>query len=67
MSLNQYTYIYLISKGDSAAKYNVETLELVENSSFKKSELRMIEYILEENQEIIVEWWNEYFKKKSDE
>ncbi len=39
------------------------TLELVENHGFKKNELRMIESIIEENQAIIVERWNEYFKK----
>ena len=52
-----------ISKGDSEAKYNAETLELMENHGFKKNELRMIESIIEENKEIIIERWNEYFKK----
>ncbi len=52
-----------ISKGDSEAKYNVDPIELIENFGFKNSELRMIEAILEENREIIVERWNEYFKK----
>lgn len=52
-----------ISKGDSEAKYNVITLELVENHGFKRNELRMIESIIEENKEIIIGRWNEYFKK----
>lgn len=52
-----------ISKGNSEAKYNINTLELVDNFGFKKNELRMIESILEENKEIIIERWNEYFKK----
>ncbi len=54
-----------ISKGDSEAKYNVKNIELVENFGFKKNELRMIESIIEENQEIIIERWNEYFNKGS--
>ncbi len=52
-----------ISKGNSEAKYNVETLELVENFGFKKNELRMIESIIDENQSIIIERWVEFFKK----
>lgn len=53
-----------ISKGNSEAKYNVVELVLVENHGFKNSELRMIESILEENKEIIIERWKEYFKNK---
>ncbi len=52
-----------IAKGDSEAKYNVETLELVENFGFRKNELRMIESIIDENQSIIIERWKEFFKK----
>ena len=54
-----------ISKGDAEAEYNVITLELIENHGFKNNELRMIEAILSENQEIITDRWNEYFKKGS--
>jgi len=32
---------------------------------FKKNELRMIESIIEENQAVIEERWDEYFKKQS--
>lgn len=64
---NEHAPIHVhISKGDYEAKYNVETLELVENYGFKKNELRMIESIIEENKEIIIERWNEYFKKGGD-
>ncbi|MDE5812636.1 MAG: DUF4160 domain-containing protein [Muribaculaceae bacterium] len=52
-----------ISKGDCQAKYNIEKLELVENYGFKKNELRLIEAILDENREIIINRWNEFFKK----
>ena len=52
-----------ISKGDNEAKYDIMSLELVENFGFKRNELRMIESILEENKEIIVERWKEYFGK----
>lgn len=52
-----------ISKGDCEAKYHVENIELVENYGFKNNELRLIESILEENRDIIIERWNEFFKK----
>jgi hypothetical protein len=49
----------------SEAKFNVETLELTDNYGFKKNEIKMIESILEENKDIIIERWHEYFKKGS--
>ncbi len=52
-----------ISKGDAEAKYEVESLCLVENFGFKKNELRMIESIFDENRDIIIGRWNEHFKK----
>lgn len=52
-----------VSKGDSEAKYEVETLKLIENFGFKRNELRLIESIIDENKEIIIERWNDYFKK----
>lgn len=52
-----------VSKGGSEAKYNVQTVSLIENYEFKRNELRMIESIIEENKEVIKEHWNNYFKK----
>lgn len=52
-----------VSKGGSEAKYNVQTVSLIENYGFKRNELRMIESIIEENKEVIKEHWNNYFKK----
>lgn len=53
-----------VGKGDSEAKFNVMPLELIENFGFKRNELRMIESLIEENESIIIERWNEYFKNK---
>lgn len=53
-----------MGKGDSEAKFNVMPLELIENFGFKRNELRMIESLIEENESIIIERWNEYFKNK---
>ncbi|MDO4336385.1 MAG: DUF4160 domain-containing protein [Bacteroidales bacterium] len=54
-----------VSKGGSEAKYNVETIALVENYGFKRNELRMIESIIEENTDVIVQHWNAYFNKEA--
>ena len=53
-----------VGKGDSEAKFNVMPLELIENFGFKRNELRMIGSLIEENESIIIERWNEYFKNK---
>ncbi len=53
-----------ISKGDSEAKFDMENIELIENFGFKKNELKMIESILEENRDIIIARWKEYFNKE---
>lgn len=52
-----------ISNGDAEAKFNLESMTMVDNYGFKSNELRMIESILEENRKIITERWHEYFKK----
>ncbi len=54
-----------ISKGEAEAKYNIYGPELIYNHGFKKNELRMIESIIEENSGIIVQRWNEIFKKSN--
>lgn len=61
---NEHDPIHIhVSKGDSEAKYDVENLELIESYGFKKNELRLIESIIEENKDIIIDRWKEYFKK----
>ena len=51
-----------VIKGDCEAKYNVKTIELAYNHGFKKQELAIIESIIEENKDIIIERWENYFK-----
>lgn len=61
---NEHNPIHIhISKGDSEAKFNVLTVELIENHGFKKNELRLIESLVDENREIIIERWKEIFNK----
>ena len=53
----------MLIKDNYEAKFCVKpTVELIENNGLKASELRLAESVIEENKEIIVNRWNEYFK-----
>jgi len=48
-----------------SAKFNIiPEVVLVENDGLKQSELKMAEAVIEENKEVIIERWNEFFKNK---
>lgn len=47
------------------AKYLVlPDIVLIENKGLKSNELKLAEMVIEENREIIIEKWNEFFTKK---
>ena len=49
-------------KDGHEAKYNVEPeVTQVYNHGFKKSEIKMIESVVEENVEVIIDRWKTYF------
>lgn len=57
-----------VVKGKGAIKENAKfsilpEIKLTENNGLQPSELKLAEAIIEENAEIIVEKWNEYFNK----
>lgn len=59
---NDHTPIHIhVKKGDAVAKYNILPISIVYNHGFKPSELKMIEAILEDNEEIIAQHWNTFF------
>ena len=49
--------------GGREAKYSVQPVAMMYNHGFKKHELSLIESIIEENVDVIVERWHEFFKK----
>lgn len=55
-------HVHVIKDGNEA-KFNVSPVELVSNYGFKRNELSLIESIIEENRDIIVGRWNEFFKQ----
>ncbi|MCM1491501.1 MAG: DUF4160 domain-containing protein [Muribaculum sp.] len=52
-----------VVKGKQKAKFTIFPVKLVENKGMKNSELKMVEAIIEENQEIIAEHWNRFFNQ----
>ncbi len=60
-------HVHVIAgKGSSArkAKFNVlPEITLVENDGLKSNELRLAEMVIDENQEIIIEQWHNFFGK----
>ncbi len=52
-----------VSKGGATAKFTISPVKLVKNNGMKPSEVKLVESIIEENQEIIMEHWNKFFNK----
>lgn len=63
---NDYAPIHVhILKDGHEAKYNVDPVELVFNHGFKKHYILLIESVLEENREIVIDRWKNYFKEEN--
>ncbi len=50
-----------VERDDSIAKFWIEPIRLQRSSGFRSADLRRIRKIIEEKQDDIVEFWNEYF------
>ena len=48
-------------KGEKTAKFNIEFVELVKSYKFNATELKKIRNLIEENQELFKQQWDEYF------
>ena len=57
-------HIHILKDGHEA-KYNVDPVELVFNHGFKKHYILLIESVLEENREIVIDRWKDYFKEEN--
>lgn len=59
---NEHEPIHIhVFKGGNKAKYSVSPVMLIENNGMKPAELRQIESVIVNEQEVIAERWNEYF------
>ena len=50
-----------IDKDNMSAKFWIQTVALSRNRGFSARELRQLERIVTENQQLFLEAWNEYF------
>jgi hypothetical protein len=52
-----------VEKADCYSKFWIDPLFVAANYRFNSKELREISFIIEENENLIKEKWNEYFNK----
>lgn len=52
-----------VVKGKQKAKFTIFPVKLVDNHGLSRSGIKMVEAIIEENQEIIAEHWNRFFNQ----
>lgn len=50
-----------VTKAEKAAKFGIAPVRMIENHGFSPSDLRMLESIIQENEEVICEHWNRFF------
>ena len=50
-----------IEKAEKTAKFNLENIELIKSSGFNSRDLKIIHTLVEENQELLTQKWDEYF------
>lgn len=50
-----------VEKAEKTAKFNLEPVELVTSKKFSASELREIRILIQNNNDLLINSWNEYF------
>ncbi len=52
-----------IKNADGTAKFGIKPVVLIENNGVKSKDIHLAESIIEENEDLIEQKWNEYFSK----
>jgi hypothetical protein len=50
-----------VDRDDSSAKFWLQKVDLADNSGFAKKELNELHQIVNQNQQYLLDQWNEYF------
>ena len=50
-----------IEKAEKTAKFNLENVELVKSSGFNSTQLKTMRNLVEVNQELLIQKWDEFF------
>ncbi|MCL6460628.1 protein of unknown function [Flavobacterium micromati] len=53
-------YIH-IEKAEKTAKFNLEHIEVVKSSGFNPTQLKTMRNLVEANQELLIQKWDEFF------
>jgi len=53
-----------IEKENKTAKFNLDPVQLIKSSKFTASELRQMRNLVEDNIEILINKWDEYFSNQ---
>lgn len=53
-----------IEKAEKTAKCNIEFVEVVKSSNFSSTELKQICTLVKDNQELLIQKWDEYFNQQ---
>lgn len=62
---NEHLPIHIhVKNADGSAKFEVNPLKLIENNGMKSKDIHLAESIIEENEEIIEQKWEECFDNK---
>lgn len=52
-----------VENADGRAKFEVDPVRLIENKGIKNKDLRLAESIIEENKQVFIDRWKEYFSE----
>jgi len=59
---NEHEPIHIhVRNGDGEARFNVETMNWIDNKGIKNKDLNLAESLIEENRDLIINYWNNYF------
>lgn len=50
-----------IEKAEKTAKFNLENVELVKSSGFNSTQLKTMRNLVEVNQQLLIQKWDEFF------
>jgi len=50
-----------IEKAEKTAKFTIEFVEIIKSSGFNAAELKQLRKLVEANQILLIQKWNEYF------
>ncbi len=61
---NEHKPIHIhVRNADGEAKFNMDAMDWIENKGIKNKDLKLSEFLIEENKDLIIKSWKKYFDK----